>query len=41
MAFFRPAGTDQLYSGDTISTPSAALMASFNASISFGMPVAC
>ena len=40
MAFFKPPGIDQLYSGETMMTPSALRMASHQATTSAGMPVA-
>ena len=40
MAFFNPPGIDQLYSGDTMISPSALRMASAQATISAGKPVA-
>ena len=40
MAFFRPPGIDQLYSGDTMISPSALRMASAQATASAGKPVA-
>ena len=39
IAFFSPPGIDQLYSGDTMITPSALRMASAQASASAGKPV--
>ena len=39
MAFFRPPGIDQLYSGETMITPSALRMASAHACTSAGKPV--
>jgi hypothetical protein len=40
MAFFRPPGIDQLYSGDTMINASAARMASAQMFTSGGKPVA-
>jgi len=40
IAFFRPPGIDQLYSGDTMISPSALRMASAQALTSAGKPVA-
>ncbi len=39
IAFFRPPGIDQLYSGDTMMTASALRMASAQATTSAGKPV--
>jgi hypothetical protein len=39
MAFFRPPGIDQLYSGETMISPSAPRMASAQALTSCGKPV--
>ena len=39
MAFFRPPGIDQLYSGETMIRPSALRMASAQAFTSAGKPV--
>src|SRR5215467_1641489 len=39
IAFFRPPGIDQLYSGDTMISPSALRMASTQAFTSAGKPV--
>src|SRR5512134_1041931 len=41
IAFFRPAGIDQLYSGETMITPSAVRIASAQAFTSGGKPDAC
>ena len=40
MAFFSPPGIDQLYSGETMTSPSALRMASAQALTSGGKPVA-